>query len=195
MAKKSKLDSSLIARDRSAVASERNPDGVNLAEVERLLEFMQKHGLEEFEYKRKGLRIWLKKPSAHPTLAYAPLAPPEIVVATSPSAQAAATKSERGPAGSREGGTEAARSEENVHVVKSPIVGTFYAAAGPGSEPFVTVGTKVESGQALCIIEAMKLMNEIESDVAGEVVRIFVENGQPVEYGEPLFGIRQNRKK
>ena len=195
MAKKSKLDSPIIARDRPAGGSERNPDGVNLAEVERLLEFMQKHGLEEFEYKRKGLRIWLKKPSAHPTLAYAPMAPPEIVVATSPAAAQAPAKSERPPAASREGGAETTRTDENVHVVKSPIVGTFYAAAGPGSEPFVTVGSKVESGQALCIIEAMKLMNEIESDVAGEVVRIFVENGQPVEYGEPLFGIRQNRKK
>ncbi len=74
-------------------------------------------------------------------------------------------------------------------MVKSPIVGTFYAAPTVGGEPFVTVGSRVEAGQALCIIEAMKLMNEIESDVAGEVVRIFVENGQPVEYGEALFGI------
>jgi acetyl-CoA carboxylase biotin carboxyl carrier protein len=79
--------------------------------------------------------------------------------------------------------------------VKSPIVGTFYSAATPGSEPFVTVGSKVDAGQTLCIIEAMKLMNEIESDVAGEVARVFVENGQPVEYGEPLFGIRTHRKK
>ena len=182
-------------RGRAASGPERSADGVNLAEVERLLEFMQKHGLEEFEYKRKGLRIWLKKPSAHPTVAYAPMAPPEIVVATAPSstAQASAAKPER--AAPRESGGETPRSDENVHVVKSPIVGTFYAAAGPGSDPFVAVGSKVESGQALCIIEAMKLMNEIESDVAGEVVRIFVENGQPVEYGEPLFGIRQNRKK
>jgi acetyl-CoA carboxylase biotin carboxyl carrier protein len=197
MAKKPKLDSSIVTRDRAAIGAASNPDGVNLAEVERLLEFMQKHGLEEFEYRRKGLRIWLKKPSAHPTLAFAPLAPPEIVVATSPSSsgQAAPAKSERASAASREGGAETPRSDENVHVVKSPIVGTFYAAAGPGSDPFVTVGSKVESGQALCIIEAMKLMNEIESDVAGEIVRIFVENGQPVEYGEPLFGIRQNRKK
>src|ERR1700735_5211175 len=197
MAKKTKLDSPIITRERVAGGSEPNPDGVNLAEVERLLEFMQKHGLEEFEYRRKGLRIWLKKPSAHPTLAYTPMAPPEIVVATpqASSAPSAPAKSERAAA-SREGGTETTtRTDENVHVVKSPIVGTFYAAAGPGSEPFVTVGSKVESGQALCIIEAMKLMNEIESDVAGEVVRIFVENGHPVEYGEPLFGIRQNRKK
>jgi acetyl-CoA carboxylase biotin carboxyl carrier protein len=73
--------------------------------------------------------------------------------------------------------------------------GTFYASASPGAQPFVAVGARVESGQVLCIIEAMKLMNEIESDVAGDVVRIFVENGQPVEYGEPLFGIHPHRKK
>src|ERR1700679_1757223 len=136
MAKKPKQELPIITRARAASASGHSAEGVDLDEIERLLQFMEKHGLEEFEYKRKGLRIWLKKPSAHPTLAYAPLAPPEIVVATSPSAQAAPAKSERGSAGSREGGTEAARSEENVHVVKSPIVGTFYAAAGPGSEPF-----------------------------------------------------------
>jgi acetyl-CoA carboxylase biotin carboxyl carrier protein len=84
---------------------------------------------------------------------------------------------------------------EDVHVVKSPIVGTFYAAPSVGGEPFVKVGSRVDEGQPLCIIEAMKLMNEIESDVAGEVLRIFVENGQPVEYGEALFGIRAHRKK
>ena len=89
---------------------------------------------------------------------------------------------------------ESIRSDD-LHVVKSPIVGTFYASASPGGDAFVAVGASVEAGQVLCIIEAMKLMNEIESDVAGEVVRIFVENGQPVEYGEPLFGIHPHRKK
>jgi acetyl-CoA carboxylase biotin carboxyl carrier protein len=80
-------------------------------------------------------------------------------------------------------------------MVKSPIVGTFYASPAPDAEPFVQVGDHVEPGQVLCIIEAMKLMNEIESDVAGEIIRIHVENGQPVEYGEPLFSIRPTRKK
>ena len=194
MAKKPKQDSPIITRSRSASAPGPAAEGVDLAEVERLLQFMDQHGLEEFEYKRKGLRIWLKKPSAHAPLAYAPLPRPEIVVASA--AQAApAAKSEPAPATVREVAADAQRSDENLHVVKSPIVGTFYTAAGPDSDPFATVGAKVESGQTLCIIEAMKLMNEIESDVAGEVVRIFVENGQPVEYGEPLFGIRPNRKK
>src|SRR5580692_6343318 len=193
MAKKPKQELPIITRARSASASGHSAEGVDLAEIERLLQFMEKHGLEEFEYKRKGLRIWLKKPSAHAPLAYAPMPPPEIVVASAhhAAAPAAAAKSEAAPATAREAAAEAQRSDENLHVVKSPIVGTFYAAAGPDSEAFVAVGGKVDSGQTLCIIEAMKLMNEIESDVVG----IFVENGQPVEYGEPLFGIRPNRKK
>jgi acetyl-CoA carboxylase biotin carboxyl carrier protein len=82
-----------------------------------------------------------------------------------------------------------------LHVVKSPIVGTFYGAPSPGADPFVTAGARVEAGQVLCIIEAMKLMNEIEADVAGELVQIYAENGKPVEYGEPLFGIRASAKK
>src|SRR6266436_5275091 len=88
-----------------------------------------------------------------------------------------------------------ARSTEDLHLVKSPIVGTFYESPSPGTEAFVKVGTHVETGKVLCIVEAMKLMNEIESDVTGEVIRIFVENGQPVEYGQPLFGIRPSRQK
>jgi acetyl-CoA carboxylase biotin carboxyl carrier protein len=87
------------------------------------------------------------------------------------------------------------RATEDLHLVKSPIVGTFYGSPSPGSEPFVKVGAFVETGQTLCIVEAMKLMNEIESDETGEIVRIFVENGQPVEYGQPLFGVRPSRKK
>ena len=78
-----------------------------------------------------------------------------------------------------------------MHIVKSPIVGTLYESPSPGSPPFVKVGDTVEAGQVLCIIEAMKLMNEIESDVAGEVVKKLAANGQPVEYGQPLFAIRQ----
>ena len=118
-----------------------------------------------------------------------PIGPP-TAAAPPPSAPAVAP----GPAPVRESSPETGRAED-LHIVKSPIVGTFYASASPGAEAFVTIGTKVESGQPLCIIEAMKLMNEIESDVAGEIVRIFVENGQPVEYGESLFGIRTQRKK
>jgi len=167
---------------------------VDLPEVERLLEFMDQHGLEEFEYERDGVRIRLKKPSAHHSRA---MQSPEIVVAgpQEPREVAPSSSTRSSQSAARESASESGRSSEDLHVVKSPIVGTFYASASPGSDAFVTVGASVESGQVLCIIEAMKLMNEIESDVAGEVVRIFVENGQPVEYGEPLFGIHPHRKK
>lgn len=164
---------------------------VDLTELERLLEFMQKHGLEQFEYEHEGVRIVLKKaaPSAPVAAvsqpAYAPAAAPDVA-----SAQSVA------PAGAPHAlGMEPAKAAEDVHLVKSPIVGTFYSAPSPDAEPFVTVGARVEVGKVLCIIEAMKLMNEIESDVAGEIVSIYPENGSPVEYGESLFGIRPERKK
>jgi len=78
-----------------------------------------------------------------------------------------------------------------AHIVNSPIVGTFYASPSPDAEPFVKVGDRVEAGKVLCIVEAMKLMNEIESDAAGEIVKVFAKAGQPVEYGQPLFAIKQ----
>jgi acetyl-CoA carboxylase biotin carboxyl carrier protein len=84
---------------------------------------------------------------------------------------------------------------EELHTIKSPIVGTFYAAASPGAPPFVKIGDTIHTGQVVCIIEAMKLMNEIEADVSGELVRALVENGQPVEYGQGLFAIRMSKKK
>jgi acetyl-CoA carboxylase biotin carboxyl carrier protein len=161
---------------------------IDLAGVEQLLAFMEKHGLEEFEYWRVGVRIRLKKASAQTPGGFWQPAP-VAAAAASASAPTGAPAS-----GGREPAPETAVASD-VHIVKSPIVGTFYASPSPDAAPFVTVGARVESGQALCIIEAMKLMNEIESDVAGEVVKVFVENGHPVEYGADLFGIRPLGKK
>ena len=170
--------------------------GVDIVEIEHLLDFMEQHGLEEFEYERNGLRIRLKKSSAVSQGVFQPMPAPDIVVASPPTranlVPPAAAETARD--GSGTASSEAVVSED-LYIVKSPIVGTFYAASSPNAEPFITVGAHVNTGQVLCIIEAMKLMNEIESDVTGEVVRIFVENGQPVEYGEPLFGIHPIRKK
>jgi len=165
-----------------------NPE---VEQIEHLLKTMAEHNLEEFEYSRGDLRIRLKKPSVGTAFVAQHSAPaPEIIVAggnpslPGPSAPAAV------PAPTPE-----SRSAEDLHLVKSPIVGTFYGSPSPGAEPFVKVGGYIEAGQTLCIVEAMKLMNEIESDMSGEVLRIFAENGQPVEYGQPLFGIRPSRKK
>ncbi|HYE75013.1 MAG TPA: acetyl-CoA carboxylase biotin carboxyl carrier protein, partial [Blastocatellia bacterium] len=85
---------------------------------------------------------------------------------------------------------EAPVAEENLHIITSPIVGTFYRASSPTANSFVNLGDQVNPGQTLCIIEAMKLMNEIQSDVSGTIAKIFVENGQPVEYGQSLFGLK-----
>lgn len=162
-----------------------NPE---MQQIEQLFQFMTDHNLEEFEYSRGDLHIRLRKPSTGVVFsAQRAASAPEIIVANPGSAPAA---SEAGaPAASEP------RLTEDLHLVKSPIVGTFYNSPSPGSEPFVKAGAFVETGQTLCIVEAMKLMNEIESDESGEVVRVFVENGQPVEYGQPLFGIRPSRKK
>jgi len=157
--------------------------------IEQLLRFMSEHNLEEFEYSQGDLRIRLKKPS----VGTARTSVPEIIVATAAESRTLAASAPAAPGPSP--APESGRSSEDMHLVKSPIVGTFYASPSPGAEAFVNIGGFIESGQTLCIVEAMKLMNEIESDVTGEVLRIFAENGQPVEYGQPLFGIRPSRKK
>jgi acetyl-CoA carboxylase biotin carboxyl carrier protein len=171
-----------------------------IAQIEQLLHFMTEHNLEEFEYSRGDLRIRLRKPAQGVFLAGPRSGMPEIIVAgeaQTSSGQAAAAGHGGGQQGSGYAGGAAseARSNEDLHLVKSPIVGTYYESPSPGTEAFVNVGAQVEMGQTLCIVEAMKLMNEIESDATGEIVRIFVENGQPVEYGQPLFGIRPGRKR
>lgn len=161
-----------------------------LEQIEQILRTMSEHNLEEFEYSRGDLRIRIKKPSGNMVYA-APqrmMAEPEIIVAGAAPASPHATILPAAPA-------PESRASEDLHLVKSPIVGTFYGSSSPGAEPFVKIGGHVEAGATLCIVEAMKLMNEIESDVSGEVLRVFVDNGQPVEYGQPLFGIRPSRKK
>jgi acetyl-CoA carboxylase biotin carboxyl carrier protein len=177
-----------MKRKKPSNASEsRTFESPEIGQIEQLLQFMSEHNLEEFEYARGDLRIRLRKPSTNVLVAAAP-PPAEIIV---PSAVAPAPSEAAGGAG----GAVNVRASEDLHLVKSPIVGTFYDAPSPGAESFVKIGSHVDVGQTLCIVEAMKLMNEIESEVSGEVLRIFAENGQPVEYGQPLFGIRPSRKR
>jgi acetyl-CoA carboxylase biotin carboxyl carrier protein len=158
-----------------------------IQQIEQLLRFMSEHNLEEFEYSQGDFAIRLKKPSA--SVPSRQIGLPEIIVAGS----GVPVSPQASPASSPP--LETGRSADDLHLVKSPIVGTYYESPSPGAEPFVKIGGYIETGQTLCIVEAMKLMNEIESDTSGEVLRIFVENGQPVEYGQPLFGIRPSRKK
>ena len=145
-------------------------------EINQILELMRAHGLAEFELERDDLHIRLRKAeTAVVTPSGPPPAAPEAVNPASP------------PAAGASGGT----GESGATIVEAPILGTFYRAAAPESSPFVEVGDVVKPGDVLCIIEAMKLMNDIKSEHAGEVVEIFVENGQPVQYGERLFAIRR----
>jgi len=182
---------------KSKKANQANPTFANpeIQQIQQLLQFMSEHNLEEFEYSRGDLRIRLKKPSAGLVMAPRMVSAPEIIVSGAPAAAAPAAGTPNPASSSNAPAPAEARTSEDLHLVKSPIVGTFYGSPSPGAEPFVKVGAYVETGQTLCIVEAMKLMNEIESDETGEVVRIFVENGQPVEYGQPLFGIRPSRKR
>ena len=147
---------------------------MNLKELKEIIDIVtSKDSIEELELEKSGLRLRIRRASSSgPTVSVAAPAPALTVSAPTPQAPAAQ------------------ETEEELYYVKSPIVGTFYKAASPTSEPFVSIGDFVEKGSVICIIEAMKLMNEIESDVAGEIVSTLVENGQPVEYGEKLFAIR-----
>jgi acetyl-CoA carboxylase biotin carboxyl carrier protein len=152
---------------------------MDLDQLKQILELVREHELAEFEVEQAGLRVKVRRDwaggAAHP------LPPPSPVVhhQMPPTLAAAPALLGGGP------GTEI-----ELAVVKSPIVGTFYRAAEPGAPPFVDVGTAVKKGQVLCIIEAMKLMNEIDSEYEGEIVTVYVENGQAVQYGERLFAIR-----
>ena len=156
------------------------------SELRDLLEYLAKSQFVEFELEREGFRLRVAKAGSHvvvtaPGNGSAVTASEPVVLAAAPAAAAA------GPAAP----SSARAVDEDLTIVTSPIVGTFYRTPTPDAPPFVEVGTRVRKGQVLCIVEAMKLMNEIESEVEGEVVEVSVANGQPVEYGETLFKIRK----
>jgi acetyl-CoA carboxylase biotin carboxyl carrier protein len=155
---------------------------MNLDDIKQILDLVREHDLAEFELERDGLKIRVRKEAA----GHVTVHPPQPAAARSAPAPAP------GPAGplATDAAAEAEAEPLELAVVKSPIVGTFYRSAEPGAAPFVDIGQVVKKRQVLCIIEAMKLMNEIESEYEGEVVSIYVENGQPVQYGERLFAIR-----
>jgi acetyl-CoA carboxylase biotin carboxyl carrier protein len=151
---------------------------MNLKELKEIIDIVtSKEMIEELEIEKSGVRLRIKRASNHAV----PVPAAVPVMAAVPALAVQAPPQQLPPANEK---------EDDLYYQKSPIVGTFYKAAGPTSEPFVTIGAFVEKGTVLCIIEAMKLMNEIEADVAGEVVSVLVDNGQPVEYGEKLFAIR-----
>ena len=161
----------------------------DIADLKQLIEFLKEYQVAEFDLDRGDLKIRLKFNQPQPSAAG--LGDLARLISSAPAgAQTAA------PAPAARPGTEpsqpapVADPDADMHLVKSPIVGTFYGSPSPGAAPFVAPGDRVDKGQIICIIEAMKLMNEIESDAAGEIVKCFVVNGQPIEYGQPLFSIR-----
>ncbi len=163
---------------------------MNQKELRELIEFLVEKDIAEFEMERGDLKLHVKRGAAPvPMMQAAPVAPvpvaPMAAPIAAPSSAAAAQPSQ--PAA-----PAAASDDANLHILKSPMVGTFYGAPSPGAPPFVAVGDTVKEGQVLCIIEAMKLMNEIEADASGVIVKMLVSNGAPVEYGMPLFGIRKS---
>ena len=173
---------------------------MDINHLKQILELVREHELAEFEIEHDGLRVRIRKDAAASRVVALPGAP---AVAASPvpakggpqpaGPAPAASSLPGGAAGAAggPGGDDAhADAEVDLAVVKSPIVGTFYRSAEPGTPSFVEIGSTVKKGQVLCIIEAMKLMNEIDSEYDGEVANIYVENGQPVQYGERLFAIR-----
>jgi len=158
-------------------------DAKELNELHELVEFLKANGIVKFEMERDGRKVALEFAgaggidTAHlATLLAAQGKGGAAAPAAAPATQAAAAEVDP---------------HAGAHIVKSPIVGTFYNAPSPDAEPFVKVGDRVEAGKVLCIVEAMKLMNEIESDAAGEIVKVFAKAGQPVEYGQALFAIKQ----
>ena len=166
---------------------------MNQKEIKDLIELLVEKDIAEFEMERGDVKLHIKRAGAEHAPQVVQVAAPAVqtvpVVPVVPAAAPAPVASTARPAGATP--PAAAEDDSNLHIVKSPIVGTFYESASPGSPPFVGVGDSVKEGQVLCIIEAMKLMNEIEADASGEIVKRFVNNGSPVEYGMPLFGIRK----
>jgi acetyl-CoA carboxylase biotin carboxyl carrier protein len=157
---------------------------MDLDQLKQILDLVRQHELSEFEVEHDGLRLKIRKDPAGHVAAVPAMAPASAAAAAHSATQAPS------PAGSA--APTAAPEAEGIElaIVKSPIVGTFYRASEPDAASFVEVGSLIKKGQVLCIIEAMKLMNEIDSEYDGEIMNIYVENGQPVQYGERLFAVR-----
>ncbi len=159
----------------------------DIKDLQELIEFLKQYQVAEFDLERGDIKIRLKfaqaatpAASAADLARHASAAQAAHSAAAPPVAQPAAV-----PAAA------AVDPDAGLHIVKSPIVGTYYGSPSPGAPPFVSPGDRVEKGQVICIVEAMKLMNEIEADASGEVVKCFISNGQPIEFGQPLFSIRE----
>ena len=152
---------------------------LNLDEIRELADLVNEHGFTDFEFENENIRVRLSKQISAPVYAAAPV---QSIAASAPVSTAATSAPETAPAVDEEAG---------LHKITSPIVGTFYRSPSPDKPSYVSEGSVVAPETVVCIVEAMKLMNEIQAETSGEIVKIYVENGAPVEYGQPLFGIRK----
>lgn len=159
---------------------------LNMYELRDLANLVDEHGFTDFEFENENIRVRLSKNSAPQIIQAAQQYAPPIAVSSAPVQSASASTENKSETVAAE-----TSADEDLHTITSPIVGTFYRSPAPDKEPYVKEGSNVSPDTIVCIVEAMKLMNEIEAEVAGEVVKVYVESGQPVEYGQPLFGIKK----
>jgi acetyl-CoA carboxylase biotin carboxyl carrier protein len=185
--------------------SRRPEASLNMDELRDLVELIAEHGFTDFELEREGFRVRLGRALAPQAVSASNVpsqtqatgqatAPATALAMQPPAGGATQSSAEAQTAAASETGTSAATTpseEEGLNMITSPIVGTFYRSPSPTAEPFVRLGSHIHADTVVCIIEAMKLMNEILAETSGEVVKIYVENGQPVEFGQPLFGIKK----
>ena len=162
---------------------------MNQKEIKELIELLVEKDITEFELERGDMKLHVKRGNSAQIVQVAHPLP--VAMASAPSVPAPSSATAPPPAGASAPAAPAEAPNADLFIVKSPIVGTYYEAPSPGTPPFVKIGDTVKEGQVLCIIEAMKLMNEIEAEVSGVLVKAFISNGSPVEYGLPLFGIRK----
>ena len=177
--------------NRGGVSGRLEHRSINMGELRELLDLVAQHDLAEFELSRESFRVRLRRSGPEPA------GPSETLTARAASQDALARQpsEEVLRAGGRETNAqprEEASTREDLHMITSPIVGTFYRSPSPSAEPFVRLGSHIEKETVVCIIEAMKLMNEVPAETTGDIAKIYVENGQPVEFGQPLFGVTRS---
>ena len=174
-------------RRRGSIAAE---NSVNMDELRELIQLINENDFSEFELEREGFRVRFRRGAEiSETASFSPAR--ELTAATEAASGDHAVSGTSVPAHSGAKAKTEASEDQDLHIIPSPIVGTFYRAASPNADAFVKIGSRVEPDTVVCIIEAMKLMNEIQAETTGEVAKMYVENGQPVEYGQPLYGIKK----
>lgn len=163
---------------------------MKVQEIRELIKLIDDSSIDEFEYENDGAKVTMKKNSGTPTQVVTTFVPEQVQAPVVHQAPPVAVAQEASAAAAPATDTAANEAAANLHKIVSPMVGTFYSSSSPDAEPFVKQGSKVNKESVVCIVEAMKLFNEIEADVQGEIVEVLVQNGQLVEYGQPLFLVK-----